>query len=392
VRVDRATPTITSVIITATSVDGGVDGSQTITTLQNGPLRFRIDGLTDGKTYNVTAVATNAAGTSAVSNVMSGVVFDVNAFKVTALTATVSATGYDLSWGPPTGAPALSYTVDVSPAITGTPFTTTATTIPIDGLDPLVTYTLTVTPAFAPPFTGSPVTVVITQAPAQIVAVTRPPGILEFTQICGQFGPLPTEPASPGFSDLPALDAVGGGTAPTLDTTGLVPDPAFPQYPNPVDAQGNPSPTYPTHCGIDFGIATLITNGAEAGKYFAAIGRLNQITVLDTRADDAGWVLSGAMSDFVSANDSFSGNYLGWTPVLTSDSLPTIDGYDQVATSGPVALPDSVGGMASATKPLGEAAPGEGLGLAVFDARLKLFVPLSAKNGFYTATLSLTVI
>jgi hypothetical protein len=282
--------------------------------------------------------------------------------------------------------------VDVSPLITGAPFTTTANTIPIDGLDPLVTYTLTVTSVFDPPFTGSPVSVVITQAPAQIVAVTRPPGILEFTQICGRFGALPAEPSSPGFPDLPALPAVGGGTAPTVDSAGLVPDPAFPQYPNPVDAQGNPSPTYPTHCGLDFGTAALVTGGAEAGKYFAALGRLNQITVLDTRANDAGWVLSGAMSDFVSANDSFSGNYLGWTPVATSDSLPTIDGYDQVATPGLVTLPDAVGGMASASKPLGEAAPGEGLGLAVFDARLKLFVPLVAKNGFYTATLSLTVI
>lgn len=395
VRVDRAAPAITSVVITATSVDGGVDGSQTITTLENGPARFSIGGLTDGKTYNVSAVATNAAGTSTVSNVVSGVVFDINAFKVAALTATVSTvspTGYDLTWGPPTGAPALSYTVDVSPAITGAPFTTTATTIPVDGLDPLATYTLTVTPVFAAPFVGSPVSVVITQAPAQIVAVTRPPGILEFTQICSQFGALPAEPASPGFPDLPALAATGVGTAPTIDPAGLVPDPAFPQYPNPVDAQGNPAPTYPTHCGLDFGTATLVTGGAEAGKYFAATGRLNQITVLDTRANDAGWVLSGTMTDFVSASDSFSGNYLGWTPVRTSDSLPTIDGYDMVATAGPVTLPDAVGGMASASKALGEAAAGEGLGLAVFDARLKLFVPLIAKNGLYTATLSLTVI
>ncbi len=393
VHVDRATPAITSVTITATSVDGGVGGSQTITTLQNGPARFSITGLTDGKTYNVTAVSTNAAGTSTVSNVLSGVVFDVNAFKVTALTATVNATGYDLSWGPPTGAVALSYTIDVSPAVDVlASLTTTATTVPISGLDPLGTYTLTVTPVFAAPFVGSPVSVVITQAPAQIVSVTRPPGILEFTQICGRFGALPAEPASPGFPDLPALPAVGGGTAPTVDSAGLVPDPSFPQYPNPVDAQGNPSPTYPTHCGMDFGTATLVTGGAESGKYFAALGRLNQITVLDTRGNDAGWVLSGAMSDFVSASDSFSGNYLGWTPVATSDSPPTIDGYDQVATAGQVTLPDAVGGMASASKPLGEAAAGEGLGMAVFDARLKLFVPLVAKNGLYTATLSLTVI
>jgi hypothetical protein len=392
VRVDRATPAITSIVVTATSTDGGIGGSQTITTLQYGPTRFSIAGLTDGKTYNVTAIATNVAGDSAVSNVLSGVVFDINAFKVSNLTATVSATGYDLSWGAPTGALALSYTVDVAPAITGSPFSTTATTIPIDGLDPTVTYSLTVTPVFDPPFAGSPVSLVITQGPAQIVAVTRPPGILEFTQICGLYGALPADPASPGFPDLPAVPATGIGTAPTIDAAGLIPDPAFPQYPNPVDAQGNPAPTYPTHCGLDFGIATLVTGGPEAGKYFAASGRLNEITVLDTRDTDSGWVLSGAMSDFVSASDTFSGNYLGWTPALTSDSLPTIDGYDQVAKAGPPTLPDAVNGMASASRPLGEAAPGEGLGLAVFDARLKLFVPLVARTGLYTATLTLSVI
>jgi hypothetical protein len=392
VRVDRATPAVTSIVVTATSTDGGAGGSQTITTLQYGPARFSITGLTDGKTYNVTAIATNAAGDSTLSNVLSGVVFDINAFKVTSLTATVSATGYDLSWVAPTGAPALSYTVDVSPSIAGAPFSTSATTIPINGLDPVVAYSLTVTPVFDPPFAGSPVSLVITQGPAQVVAVTRPPGILEFTQICGLYGALPADPASPGFPNLPALPATGAGTAPTIDAAGLVPDPAFPQYPNPVDAQGNPTPTYPTHCGLDFGISTLVTGGPEAGKYFAAWGRLNEITVLDTRATDNGWVLSGAMSDFVSASDTFSGNYLGWTPVRTSDSLPTIDGYDQVATAGSPTLPDAVDGMASAGRPLGEAAPGEGLGLAVFDARLKLFIPLLARNGLYTATLTLSVI
>ena len=79
---------------------------------------------------------------------------------------------------------------------------------------------------------------------------------------------------------------------------------------NPVDANGVPTNpgavTYPTNCGLSLGTAQLITTGSEAGKYFRASGRLNQVTVVDTRNVDAGWTLQGAMTDFSSTTSALS--------------------------------------------------------------------------------------
>jgi hypothetical protein len=167
-------------------------------------------------------------------------------------------------------------------------------------------------------------------------------------------------------------------------------DPVFGQYPYPVDANGEPIPSYPTHCGLNLGISKLITSGPEAGKYFRIDGRLNQVTVVDTRNVDAGWNLTGSMSDFVSGTNSFSGNYLGWTPKASFDSGPTLEGYDMVTTAGGVTQPAFLTGMKTSPKNLGSAAPLKGLGIAAFDAHLRLLIPVTADNGTYSATLTLS--
>jgi hypothetical protein len=232
------------------------------------------------------------------------------------------------------------------------------------------------------------------------------------TQRCGVFGALPAEAATnafPAFNLTPevgtpvtALNGVAtipgllvGGTSPTIPGGGV--DPNFNQYPYPVDANGIPTApgavTYPTNCGLSLGTAQLITTGTEAGKYFRASGRLNQVTVVDTRNVDAGWTLTGAMTDFSSTTtpDTFSGNYLGWTPVNNFNSGATLEGYDMTTAPGAATQPDFLTGMKAGAKNLGTAAPGVGLGIAAFDARLRLLIPVTKDNGVYTAVLTISV-
>ena len=165
-----------------------------------------------------------------------------------------------------------------------------------------------------------------------------------------------------------------------------------------------PNPNYPTTCGLDLGIGALLTQGDYAGNYFAATGRINQITIVDTRDTDAGWTLNGRMSAFTGpGGETFSGNHLGWDPEKTWDSAATLAGYDMTVTAGtarqPVA-PSSTAGLGDASnetnnllaKALAKANTGAGLGMAVIDARVRLLVPVTVNAGTYTGTLTFTIV
>jgi hypothetical protein len=425
VAVTTASPAITSVVLTATSSNGGASGSTTITTLQTGSTTFSIPGLTNGKTYSVTAVASNAAGASAASNAISGVVVDPNdQGPVQNLVATSVAGGADVTWAAPTGGAPTTYSITVSPAITGVPASVpgTQTSLSITGGTVGAAYTITVQAVYPIPGTSQAQSASFVPASAttvtQTISVTRPMGGLVLTQRCGVYGALPAEAATnafPGFDLTPEIGTpvtvlngvatipgllVGGG-APTIAGGGT--DPNFGSYPYPVDTNGIPtnpgSVTYPTNCGLSMGIAKLITTGSEAGKYFRADGRLNQVTVVDTRNADQGWTLQGSMTDFSNTTggnlDTFSGNYLGWTPVNNYHSGTTLEGYGMVTAPGATTQPDFVTGMKASPKNLGTAGTnpgvdGPGLGIAAFDARLRLLIPVSKDNGVYTATLSIS--
>ncbi len=411
--VSAANPPITSVVLTATSSAPGAvtPVSTTITTLQTGLRTFSIPGLTNGATYTVTAVATNNAGTSATSNAISGTVVDPNSRgPVQNLIATPKAGGADITWLGPAGGSPNDYTISIVPSLAGFPITQAASTLSITGAVAGTAYTVTIQSNFTAPITGQPATITFVAQGNQIwtqpVDVTRPLGALVLTQRCGVFGALPAEAATSAFTAFTAAPAIGiedpsspglltGGTAPTI--AGGVPDPSFNQYPYPVDADGFPTNpgvvTYPTNCGLTMGTAQLITTGSEAGKYFRASGRLNQVTVVDTRNVSAGWTLQGAMTDFSGSTsaDTFSGNYLGWTPVRSFDSGPTLEGYDMTTIAGPVVQPDFLTGMKASPQTLGTSVPGLGLGIAAFDARLRLLIPVTKDNGVYTATLSISV-
>jgi len=389
-----ATPAATSFTVTATSA-----GKPTVTAVGSAGA-FTLTGLVNKSAYSVTVTQTNAAGTSVASNAVVGTPADPNERPAVTGLATVPAPGQvTLTWNAPTTVPVSGqYKVAVDVAgtpIAGSPFTVSALTYTLVApAGPL--YNFVVTPVWAAPlFALGATTAAASQSfttVTQDITVTRPVGGLVLTQTCANYGALPAEPTSLGFDAvLPALPASGTGIAPTINDGRTVADPAFSQYPYPVDAIQVPNPTYPTHCALNLGIAKLITSGTEAGKYFKADGRISQVAIVDTRDTDAGWVLNGKVSDFASGANTFSGNYLGWTPVKTLDSGVTLEGYDQTVVAGSTVAPAFASGLTT-DKVLASAQPNLGLGIAYLDARLKLLIPVTANNGVYSATLTISAL
>ncbi len=387
-----STPATTGFTVTAVPTAG-----TTVTLPVAAAGAFTLTGLVNGTSYAVTVKATNSVGASAPSNTANGTPALGASNPVTFLTAVPAAGSVALSWTPPTDFPPTGYTIGVAPTVAGAPFTAAAaaTGFTVTGLTPGTVYTFTVTPTHAAPNAPTAATITATPTSAQVIiqdiTVVRPVGALVLTQRCGVFGALPAEAASAAFPvALGAATATADlvGTAPT---TGAAPggpaDPQFASYPYPVPA------SYPTHCGVDLGTASLITSGANAGQYYTASGRINQVTVADLRDTDPGWTVNGTMSAFTVAGggSTFSGSYLGWTPVRTSFSAPTPAGYAQTVTAGAAVAPGNVGGLASA-QTLASATTAHGIGIASMDARLKLLIPATARNGVYTGTLTFTAI
>ena len=390
-----ATPAATSFTVTATSA-----GKPTVTAVGSAGA-FTLTGLVNKSAYSVTVTQTNAAGTSVASNAVVGTPADPNERPAVTDLAAVPAVGLTvLTWAAPAIAPVsgqYSVAVDVAGTpIAGSPFTASALTYTVTGLTAGTLYNFVVTPVWAAPLFAPSATTAASPVSAttvtQDITVTRPVGGLVLTQTCAKYGALPIEPTSLGFDvALPALPASGTGTAPTINDGRTIVDPAFSQYPYPVDAIEVPNPTYPTHCALNLGIAKLITSGTEAGKYFKVDGRISQVAIVDTRDTDAGWVVNGKVSDFASGANTFSGNYLGWTPVKTLDSTATLEGYDQTVVAGATVAPAFASGLTT-DKVLASAAANQGLGIAYLDARLKLLIPVTANNGVYSATLTISAL
>ena len=324
-----------------------------------------------------------------------------------------------VNWSAPAPCPELPVSYDVAilsgAVVIAAQTGVTDLSASFNGLEPGA-YLARVTPNFAPgagltvPAGWDPVNVSETAPGSGLVTVTRPPGALVITQRCGVYNALPAYDAVdsfPGFPfDLPAESATTNqiGTAPIgdpIDDLGPIPDPEFPNYPLPE------FPTYPTECGVSMGTARFVTEGDLEGEFFAAHGRMNEITVVDIRDDDAGWALRADIDDrFTSASngDSFSGDYLGWQPILTYDSGP-VGGegpsgggplYDQAVIAGAPILPGTgfttpAAGMTDEPL-LARTTRGSGLGIAVLDARLTLLIPASVDAADYSATLTVTAV
>ncbi|MCU1390920.1 MAG: hypothetical protein JWL72_4258 [Ilumatobacteraceae bacterium] len=398
-----STPAQTSYTITAVPTAGA-----TVVIHPAAPGAFSLTGLTNGIVYTVTATATNAAGTSSASVAVTGtpavVVPAPNPF-----TATSGVGQVVLNWTPaavPGGYTLVNHVVTVTPTVAGAPFTvpagTNTLTVPASTVG---TYSFSIQATYSPGtgVTAGTATATADSLPSQVIlqdiTVNRPVGALVLTQRCGVNGQLPAVAADPtnGFGALALLPASANqtGTAPTI---GSLAGPAvsageFGQYPYPVEANGVPNPTYSTHCGINLGVGSLITSGPRAGQYFTATGYINEVTVVDTRDTDPGFTINGNASPFTNGTSTFSGNYLGWQPVVTSSSGTTLAGYTQAVTAGPILQPALATGLATnkalASAPVGNATSG-GLGIATLDARLKLLIPLTARNGNFTSTLTFT--
>jgi hypothetical protein len=142
---------------------------------------------------------------------------------------------------------------------------------------------------------------------------------------------------------------------------------------------------------VNLGEGELVTSGPLAGRYYVADGQINQVTVLDTRDGDLGWTARGDIADLFTSgpgpfdeNNSFSGDFLGWFPQVTSSST------GQSVTAGSEVGPGTTGGL-TGNPTLASAPSGSGLGIATLDARLAVIIPVAADADTYTARLSLTV-
>ncbi|MFZ4812463.1 MAG: hypothetical protein ACOYL9_14080, partial [Ilumatobacteraceae bacterium] len=195
----------------------------------------------------------------------------------------------------------------------------------------------------------------------------------------------------------------------------------------PVDVNGADNATYPTRCGIDLGIGRLLTTGQYAGQYFAASGRINQVSVINTRNDDAlSFNVNVQVSQFVnnqSPTDTFSSNLLGIYPEITFSSgssgsewvgqgvtpptgvngiangdTPSLDlkfmHFSQLTNRQPLASSNTAGIATEKTLVAFPTASGNQTptGMSVIDARLRLLIPVTANSGDYTATMTLSAL
>lgn len=423
-----ANPAVSGYTVTATATGGLADASspRVLNVASAGPYSMSAQS---GTTYSVTITATNSVDVVAISTINGVVVSFAECIGPTVI-VTTGVGSFDLSWTSPSVPPAtalLSWTVTVSPNVTGSPFTVSPGTNTLHVIAAQGVYSVVVQAVFDPPRPCIEVVPAVSIGPVVVIQdlqVVRPHGGLVLTQRCGVYGSAPAY-SDTVFGTLPALTETTGadpvgvdaptpvGTAPRRDSLpndpnlGLGPaDSLFPQYPYPVDGNGDYTVAYPTSCGINLGTASLITSGPAAGAYFKATGRIAQLTVVNTRDADSGWTLNGRMSAFASTTDNtdtFSGNLLGWDPEVTWDSNANLDGYDMVVTAGGVRQPQetaSTTGLGDASNStnttlassLAQSAPGASLGQAVMDARVRLLIPVTADAGTYRGVLTFTTI
>lgn len=362
--------------------------SPIVQTVPGNTTELTVNDLTNGTAYSVTVKAINSLGTGPASTPVSV----TPAAGPPVMGAPVVGDGtVDLAWA--FGGAATSYIVTVTPVSpAGAPVehTTSGTNLTVNGLTNGTLYQATVRAVLSGGGQSAESNIAEFSPNATFLTntmhVTRPQGALVLTQVCTEAtGPLGSAPA------------YNGGN-PANYFTGSTADPLAGQYPYPQDpTTGEPLASYPTDCGVDLGAATFVTTGAGAGQFFRATGEINQLTVVDTRDTDPGWDVSGKVSNFVDGTKSFVGDQLGWAPASSDTAAAAYaDGstYDQTVAAGTTVAPNTTGGLGSlaAGRMLGTAAATQGLGIAKLDADLTLLIPVTARTGNYSATLTLTAL
>ncbi|MGW7523306.1 Ig-like domain repeat protein [Streptomyces sp. NPDC054783] len=127
------------------------------------------------------------------------------------------------------------------------------------------------------------------------------------------------------------------------------------------------------------------------GDLMTTAGKINPVTLTDTRAGNPGWSVSGQVSDFSDGGThTINGQNLGWTPnVVDKSTAQTVTAGAAIAAANGVAPADAGSAGLKSSRSL---ATGTGLGTAHLGADLALNVPTSTVAGTYTATLTLTAI
>ena len=134
------------------------------------------------------------------------------------------------------------------------------------------------------------------------------------------------------------------------------------------------------------GLVDLGTAVEQGGNHFEAGGKINPISVTDSRRSLAPWSISASVSDFRDAGKTFSGSYLGWSPRVLQSGAGAQAG-DSVASG----YTDQGKGL-SVSRGLGSADQGHTRGTAKLGADLSLKIPDSVEKGSYQATLTITAL
>jgi hypothetical protein len=125
-----------------------------------------------------------------------------------------------------------------------------------------------------------------------------------------------------------------------------------------------------------------MTEAADQGTYLGSTGAIDPIAVTDTRTNGPAWSISGQVGDFTGG---LSGQYLGWTPEVTSAGAG--------ATAGSAVAPGNpTGDGLTVASTLASATAGHAGGSAVLGADLDLRLPVETPAGTYSATLTLTAL
>lgn len=118
------------------------------------------------------------------------------------------------------------------------------------------------------------------------------------------------------------------------------------------------------------------------GNHLALSGVLPQVSVTDSRAEAAGWTLTGIAADLLADASTIRSSHLGWEPFKVSGP----------AASGSQVLSALLGGQGLAVPSvLGSAAADAGVGTSVLSADVSLAVPVDTKADTYRGGITLSL-
>jgi hypothetical protein len=208
----------------------------------------------------------------------------------------------------------------------------------------------------------------------------------------------PTDPSFAGSSDTKTLTV--GNVDPSQVATEYI-DVNVPNGALTITVQGftPPSPTTKV-IGNPTNVVTLSAAQLDAaGQFITATGNIVPVQVVDTRAGDIGYKVTGSLTDFSGTAGKINGQNLGWTPKFISSTrfpLATTAASAGLTDGGTVApangvLPADAGTLGlKGVVTLYTAPAGASNGTVVYGAALALKAPTTTKPGDYEAVLTLT--